>query len=127
MPSFYNLNVKQSCVVGYEIGDRKVEEESLASTHDGLVGTHDEPLIPLSILCKAMACWISLTLPAREVFKMRMCGKTLGAIAEILRCSKQTLNGHLARALRDNPVLAALIDRKENLKRKPKGRRGKEK
>jgi len=51
---------------------------------------------------------------------MRMCGKTLGAIAEILRCSKQTLNGYLARALRDNPVLAALIDRQENNKRKLK-------
>ncbi len=104
----------------------EMEDTESMKPYEGLTGTNDEPLIPLSILCKAMACWISLTLPAREVFKLRMCGKTLGAIAEILRCSKQTLNGHLARALRDNPVLATLLDRKENLKRKPKRRREKE-
>jgi hypothetical protein len=103
----------------------ETEDTESMKPYEGLTGTGDEPMIPLSVLCKAMACWISLTLPAREVFKLRMCGKTLGAIAEILRCSKQTLNGYLARALRDNPVMAALIDRKENLKRKPKVRREK--
>jgi len=102
----------------------ETEDTESMKPYEGLTGTGDEPMIPLSVLCKAMACWISLTLPAREVFKLRMCGKTLGAIAEILRCSKQTLNGYLARALRDNPVLAALIDRKENLRRRPKGKRG---
>lgn len=36
------------------------------------------------------------------------------------------IKGIVFRALRDNPILAALIDQKENLKRKPKGRRAKE-
>ena len=76
--------------------------------------------MPISILCKAMACWVSLTLPARETFKLRMCGKSLDAIAGLLGCSKQTLNGRLGRALRDNPVLATLIDRTENKMRKAK-------
>jgi len=101
----------------------EMEDTESMKPYEGLTGTGDEPMIPLSVLCKAMACWISLTLPAREVFKLRMCGKTLGAIAEILRCSKQTLNGYLGRALRDNPVLAALIDRAENKMRKAKNKR----
>ena len=98
----------------------EAEDLESAKPFEGLTGRDDDPAVPLSILCKAMACWVSLTLPAREISKMRMCGKSIVAIAGLLGCSKQTLNGQLGRALRDNPVLAALIDRAENNKRKAK-------
>jgi DNA-binding CsgD family transcriptional regulator len=73
-----------------------------------MTGSNDDPLIPLSVLGKAMACWISLTLPAREVFNLRMQNRSLARIANILGCTKQSVAGVLERAIKENPVMASL-------------------
>jgi hypothetical protein len=102
--------------------DEKTADLESSRPYEGLTGRDDDPLIPLSVLCKAMACWVSLTLPAREIFKLRMCNMPTTEISKILGYSKQALNGHLDRAIKANPVMVALIDKGNNLKRKPKGR-----
>ncbi len=92
-----------------EEGPDSVEEEVyLNQPYEGLTGSDDDPMIPLSVLGKAMACWISLTLPAREVFSLRMKDRSLGRIAYILGCTKQSVAGVLERAIKENPIMASL-------------------
>ena len=74
-----------------------------------MTGTADNPMIPLAVLGKAMACWISLTLPAREVFSLRMKDRSLGRIAYILGVSRVAVYQILTRAINDNPVMASLL------------------
>ncbi len=92
-----------------EEGPDSVEEEVyLNQPYEGMTGSDDDPMIPLSVLGKAMACWISLTLPAREVFSLRMKNRSLGRIAYILGCTKQSVAGVLERAIKENPIMASL-------------------
>jgi hypothetical protein len=92
-----------------EEGPDAVEEEAyLSQPYEGMTGSDDDPMIPLSVLGKAMACWISLTLPAREVFSLRMKDRSLGRIAYILGCTKQSVAGVLERAIKENPIMASL-------------------
>ena len=92
-----------------EEGPDSVEEEVyLNQPYEGMTGSDDDPMIPLSVLGKAMACWISLTLPAREVFSLRMKDRSLGRIAYILGCTKQSVAGVLERAIKENPIMASL-------------------
>jgi hypothetical protein len=92
-----------------EEGPDSVEEEVyLSQPYEGMTGSDDDPMIPLSVLGKAMACWISLTLPAREVFSLRMKDRSLGRIAYILGCTKQSVAGVLERAIKENPIMASL-------------------
>lgn len=102
---------------------KKEEEENLDAVlpFQRMTGTDEEPMVPLSVLAKAMAFWISTTLPAREVFKMRMCNKILEEIARemgIRRCSVHQL---LDRAIKENPVMASLLsggkEHRQGLKR----------
>jgi hypothetical protein len=88
--------------------DAAQEEVYLSQPYERLTGTDDDPMIPLSVLGKAMACWISLTLPAREVFSLRMKDRSLGRIAYILGCTKQSVAGVLERAIKENPIMASL-------------------
>jgi hypothetical protein len=98
-----------TCETGEGIGDPETEEAIHVETGEGLAGSDDDdPMIPLSVLGTALACWISLTLPARQVFKLRMCNKSLEAIGSILGCTRQAVKGVLDRAIRDNPVMASL-------------------
>ena len=97
-----------------EEGPDSVEEEVyLNQPYERMTGTDDDPMIPLSVLGKAMACWISLTLPAREVFSLRMKNRSLGRIAYILGCTKQSVAGVLERAIKENPIMASLAARSE--------------
>jgi DNA-binding CsgD family transcriptional regulator len=92
-----------------EEGPEGAKEEVYArQPYEGMTGSDDDPLIPLSVLGKAMACWISLTLPAREVFNLRMQNRSLARIANLLGCKKQSVAGVLKRALKENPVMASL-------------------
>ena len=92
-----------------EEGPDSVEEEVyLNQPYEGMTGSDDDPMIPLSVLGKAMACWISLTLPAREVFSLRMKDRSLARIAYILGCTKQSVAGVLERAIKENPIMASL-------------------
>ena len=88
--------------------DAAEEEVYLNQPYERMTGTDDDPMIPLSVLGKAMACWISLTLPAREVFSLRMKDRSLGRIAYILGCTKQSVAGVLERAIKENPIMASL-------------------
>jgi hypothetical protein len=88
--------------------DAAQEEAYLNQPYEGMTGSNDDPLIPLSVLGKAMACWISLTLPAREVFNLRMQNRSLARIANILGCTKQSVAGVLKRAIKENPIMASL-------------------
>lgn len=90
-----------------EIPDRE-EERDMRQPYEGMTGSDDDPMIPLSVLGKAMACWISLTLPAREVFRLRMRDRSLARIAYILGCKKQSVAGVLERAIKENPIMASL-------------------
>jgi hypothetical protein len=87
---------------------KEEEELDMRQPYEGMTGSDDDPMIPLSVLGKAMACWISLTLPAREVFSLRMKNRSLGRIAYILGCTKQSVAGVLERAIKENPVMASL-------------------
>jgi len=91
-----------------EGADGAQEEVYARQPYEGMTGSDDDPLIPLSVLGKAMACWISLTLPAREVFSLRMQNRSLGRIANLLGCKKQSVAGVLERAIKENPVMASL-------------------
>ena len=77
--------------------------------YDRLVGNENDPMIPLSVLGTAMACWVSTTLPAREIFRLSMCKTSLIRIAVILGCSRQAVSSMLSRAIKANPVMAALM------------------
>ena len=92
-----------------EEGQEPLEEELyLRQPYEAMTGSAGDPLIPLSVLGKAMACWISLTLPAREVFRLRMQNRSLARIAHILGCKKQSVAGVLERAIKENPIMASL-------------------
>lgn len=88
--------------------DKEKEDLDVCQPYEGMTGTADDPMIPLSVLGKAMACWISLTLPAREVFSLRMNDRSLGRIAYILGISRIAVFYILKRAIKDNPVMASL-------------------
>lgn len=94
-----------------EAMEKKEEEEDLDAVlpFQGMTGTDDDPMVPLSVLAKAMACWVSTTLPAREVFKMRMCKKTLEEIAREMGVRRWSVHQLLSRAIKDNPVMASLL------------------
>jgi hypothetical protein len=95
-------------VPGVGIGEDETGEEPSGSPTKFLVGSEDDPLVPLSVLGVAMACWVSLTLPAREVFRLRMNSKTLEEIAKQLNVSKVAVYYILQRAIKENPVMASL-------------------
>jgi hypothetical protein len=88
--------------------DKEKEDLDVCQPYEGMTGSDDDPMIPLSVLGKAMACWISLTLPAREVFSLRMQNRSLGRIAHVLGISRIAVFYILKRAIKDNPVMASL-------------------
>jgi hypothetical protein len=97
-----------TCEPGEGIGDPETEEATHGEPYEGLTGSDDDPMIPLSVLGTAMACWVSLTLQAREVFKLRMNNKSLSEIAKVLGISKVAVFYVLDRAIKENPVMASI-------------------
>jgi hypothetical protein len=89
--------------------DEAEEAAADGRPYDRLVGNENDPMIPLSVLGTAMACWVSTTLPAREIFRLSMCKTSLIQIAVILGCSRQAVSSMLSRAIKANPVMAALM------------------
>jgi len=85
-------------------------EEAQDQSFDELVGNEDEPMIPLSVLGQAMACWVALPLPAREVFKMRMVNKSMSEIAKQLGICKTSVFNVLDQAIKENPVMASIAN-----------------
>jgi len=86
-----------------------MEEATHGGPYEGLTGSDDDdPMIPLSVLGTAMACWGSLTIQAREVFKLRMNNKSLSEIAKVLGISKVAVFYVLDRAIKENPVMASI-------------------
>lgn len=90
------------------VNDQDDVEADLRQPFDGLMGNDEEPTMPLSVLAKAMACWISMTLPAREIFCLRMEKKSLAEIGKVLGISRVAVFNTMERAIKDNPVLASL-------------------
>lgn len=96
----------------FDEGESLTFDEQEYLPFDDVVGNDDEPMIPLSVLGQAMACWVSLSLPAREVFKMRMANKSLSEISAVLGVCKTTVFNVIDQAIKENPVMASIANGK---------------
>jgi hypothetical protein len=71
-----------------------------------------DPSVPLSVLADAMSLWMSLSLPARKVFTMRMQKLPYSAIGERLGCSRQAAEKLVAQAIAKDGRLNNLLPEK---------------
>lgn len=72
----------------------------------------DDPRVPISALVSAMSLWLSLSLPARRVFQLRMGNLPYSEIGKRLGCSRQAVEKLLAQALAKQPLLQNLLPAK---------------
>ena len=82
--------------------DETLEAAQLADGQSSAPFEHldpGDPSVPLSVLADAMSLWMSLSLPARKVFQMRMQKLPYSAIGERLGCSRQAAEKLVAQAI----------------------------
>jgi len=72
----------------------------------------DDPIVPLSVLADAMSLWMSLSLPARRVFQMRMQKIPYSAIGERLGFSRQAAEKLVSQAIAKDGRLNNLLPEK---------------
>jgi hypothetical protein len=95
--------------------DEHVEAAELAEGQNpATLGTLDteDPSFPLSVLADAMSLWVSLSLPARKVFQMRMEKLPYSAIGERLGCSRQAAEKLVAQVIAKDVHLNNLLPEK---------------
>ena len=95
--------------------DEHVEAAELADGQNpATLGTLDteDPSVPLSVLADAMSLWMSLSLPARKVFQMRMLKIPYSAIGKRLGVSRQAAEKLVAQAISKDGRLHNLLPEK---------------